>query len=69
MYLDFIKNVTFNGLTNPSFQFDANGDPLAQYEIVNLQVRQGKKKTLFWGPTDPKMASPKPFFKLIRYTG
>ena len=39
LYLGFIKNVTFHGLTNPHFKFDENGDPLAQYEIVNLQVR------------------------------
>ena len=34
-----MRNVTFSGLTNPNFKFDVNGDPFAQYEIHNLQVR------------------------------
>ncbi|XP_072033630.1 metabotropic glutamate receptor 3-like [Amphiura filiformis] len=53
-YLDYIKNVSFEGLTNPHFQFDDNGDPLAQYEIVNLQNKDGIltfEKVGQWDPT------------------
>ncbi|XP_033638248.1 metabotropic glutamate receptor 3-like isoform X1 [Asterias rubens] len=36
-YLDYVRNVNFTGVTNPNFKFDEDGDPLAQYEIHNLQ--------------------------------
>lgn len=38
-YFQYVKNVTFPGLTNPAFRFDENGDPLAQYYVNNLQVK------------------------------
>ncbi|XP_033096109.1 metabotropic glutamate receptor 2-like [Anneissia japonica] len=36
-YAEYIRNVSFNGVTNPSFSFDRNGDPHARYKILNLQ--------------------------------
>ncbi|XP_041482674.1 metabotropic glutamate receptor 3-like isoform X2 [Lytechinus variegatus] len=52
-YFQYVKNVTFQGLTNPSFGFDANGNPLAQYYINNLQETDGDYQFKEVGSWDP----------------
>ena len=37
-FLDYLHNVTFNGIRNHSVSFDKNGDPPGVYEISNLQI-------------------------------
>ncbi|XP_071495497.1 metabotropic glutamate receptor 3-like [Diadema antillarum] len=52
-FFQYVRNVTFNGLTNPSFRFDENGDPMAQYFIFNLQDVDGEyvfKEVGVWDP-------------------
>ncbi|XP_030838076.1 metabotropic glutamate receptor 3 isoform X3 [Strongylocentrotus purpuratus] len=52
-YFQYVKNVTFPGLTNPAFRFDENGDPLAQYYVNNLQVSDGVYDFMEVGSWDP----------------
>ena len=38
--LDYLFNVTFNGIQNRSVTFDKNGDPSGVYEIIHLQTNE-----------------------------
>ena len=38
--LDYLYNVTFNGIRNHDVRFDKNGDPSGAYEISNLQINE-----------------------------
>ena len=38
--LDYLFNVTFNGIQNRNVTFDENGDPPGVYEIIHLQINE-----------------------------
>ncbi|XP_071949381.1 metabotropic glutamate receptor 3-like isoform X2 [Antedon mediterranea] len=51
-YADYIKNVSFKGVTKERFGFDNNGDPYARYKIFNLQKSNKFEKVMEWDPDE-----------------